>query len=193
MKGAAKMKEESTGAKIIKWVFVLVFIALGVVTLIDKVNAGSLLFFLAAILLMPTKANRDIWKQVNNPVLKTFILLFLVVYGFVGVANAHALKIKDEKLEKCEALIQEYKEQLEGKQQEHTEYAVSETDEVFSPADASPSGETCTYVVNIKTGKFHYDWCESVGQIKDKNKEEITATREEMLAQGYKPCGECCP
>ncbi len=49
------------------------------------------------------------------------------------------------------------------------------------------------YVLNTNTGKFHHPDCRSVSQMKDKNKQEIEATRDEVIAMGYEPCGNCHP
>lgn len=57
---------------------------------------------------------------------------------------------------------------------------------------ASQSSEK-TYVLNTNTKRFHYSDCSSVKQIKDKNKGSYTGTRDELIAQGYKSCGNCHP
>ena len=56
------------------------------------------------------------------------------------------------------------------------------------PATAEP-----IYVANVNTGKFHLPGCGSVGQMKEWNKREIAATRNEMIAWGYSPCANCNP
>lgn len=50
-----------------------------------------------------------------------------------------------------------------------------------------------TYVLNTNTKKFHVPGCSSIKDIKDKNKREVECTREELIAQGYDPCGRCHP
>ena len=50
-----------------------------------------------------------------------------------------------------------------------------------------------TYVVNTNTGKFHYPNCSSVGQMAEHNKNVVTASRNELISQGYSPCGRCHP
>lgn len=50
-----------------------------------------------------------------------------------------------------------------------------------------------TYILNTNTGKFHYPECDSVDRMSEKNKETVIATRDELLAQGYEPCGNCNP
>ena len=49
------------------------------------------------------------------------------------------------------------------------------------------------YVLNTNTHKFHYPDCRSVDQIKPENFQWADATREEIIASGYSPCGNCKP
>lgn len=49
------------------------------------------------------------------------------------------------------------------------------------------------YVLNTNTRKFHHPNCASVPDIKPKNREDVTALRDELIAQGYSPCGRCKP
>lgn len=50
-----------------------------------------------------------------------------------------------------------------------------------------------TYVLNKNTKKFHNPTCKSVKQIKESNKGSFTGTRDDVMAMGYKPCGNCHP
>ncbi len=50
-----------------------------------------------------------------------------------------------------------------------------------------------TYILNTGSMKFHYPDCESVNDISEKNKEEYTGSREDLIEMGYKPCGACKP
>lgn len=50
-----------------------------------------------------------------------------------------------------------------------------------------------TYILNTNSRKFHRPDCSSASQISDVNKEEYTGTREELIEQGYTPCGYCKP
>lgn len=49
------------------------------------------------------------------------------------------------------------------------------------------------YILNINTKKFHYPRCSSVGQMSEKNKKVTNLSREEVISQGYNPCGNCKP
>ena len=52
---------------------------------------------------------------------------------------------------------------------------------------------TTEYVLNTHTRKFHYPWCQSVTRMKDKNKAYSTKSRDQLIADGYSPCGNCNP
>lgn len=49
------------------------------------------------------------------------------------------------------------------------------------------------YILNTNTGKFHKPSCSSVDQMKESNKLPYTGLREDVIAQGYSPCGRCKP
>ena len=55
-------------------------------------------------------------------------------------------------------------------------------------ADASQG-----YVLNLNTKKFHRPDCRSVAEIAQSNRLDRNCTREELLALGYEPCGNCRP
>lgn len=54
------------------------------------------------------------------------------------------------------------------------------------------SGEI-TFVLNTNTMKFHSPDCASARSISDKNRKETDKSREELIAEGYEPCGSCKP
>lgn len=53
--------------------------------------------------------------------------------------------------------------------------------------------EKVTYIINTNSGRFHLPECQSVQDMKEKNRKEFFGTREELLDAGYKPCGRCNP
>ena len=63
-----------------------------------------------------------------------------------------------------------------------------------SPDDSgdTPVGEI-TFIINIKTKKFHKPTCTHAKNLSDENKEESTKTRDELIAENYSPCGTCKP
>lgn len=58
---------------------------------------------------------------------------------------------------------------------------------------ATKEPEIRTYILNTGSKKFHYPSCSSVKDIKENNKQEVECTRDELLDQGYEPCGRCHP
>ncbi|WP_243111820.1 DNA/RNA non-specific endonuclease [Butyrivibrio sp. CB08] len=50
-----------------------------------------------------------------------------------------------------------------------------------------------TYILNKNSKKFHYPDCESVSDMKEKNKVYSDKSRDEIIADGYKPCKRCNP
>lgn len=77
--------------------------------------------------------------------------------------------------------------------------AENETDESRNLNDSEindasdEASDLTTYILNTNTLKFHYPSCSSVNQMSEKNKQEYTGSRDDLLAQGYSPCGNCNP
>lgn len=76
-----------------------------------------------------------------------------------------------------------------------SEQATQPTESAVSSADTSTTEtvQTHEYVLNTNTMKFHYPDCHSVKQMSDKNRQDVKATRDELIARGYEPCGNCNP
>lgn len=53
--------------------------------------------------------------------------------------------------------------------------------------------KVCLYILNVNTGKFHRPSCGSVEKMSAKNKKEVSSTHDEMVVNGYSPCGICNP
>ena len=49
------------------------------------------------------------------------------------------------------------------------------------------------YILNTNTKKFHKPTCSNADTISDKNREEYHGSREDLIAEGYKPGGCCNP
>ncbi|MBP3879653.1 MAG: MBL fold metallo-hydrolase [Lachnospiraceae bacterium] len=60
-------------------------------------------------------------------------------------------------------------------------------------ADGSSETAENMYVLNNNSMKFHHPWCKSVEKISAKNYGESSLSRDELIAQGYSPCGNCNP
>lgn len=69
---------------------------------------------------------------------------------------------------------------------------VEENTDSSSQISESPQ-VTTSYILNTNTKKFHYPTCSSVGQMKESNKQSYSGSRDDLIAQGYSPCGRCHP
>lgn len=59
--------------------------------------------------------------------------------------------------------------------------------------EAAETAEIHNYVLNTNTQKFHKDTCYHADRIAEKNKALYTGTREDLILEGYDPCGTCKP
>lgn len=66
------------------------------------------------------------------------------------------------------------------------------TEKVTEKKTAAPSAQK-TYVLNKSTLKFHLPSCSSCSKIKAENKGSYTGSRDDLISQGYSPCGNCHP
>ena len=57
---------------------------------------------------------------------------------------------------------------------------------------ASPEEEG-TYVLNTSSKKFHLPDCSGVSSMSPANRQDYTGSRQDLLSQGYSPCGTCKP
>lgn len=65
---------------------------------------------------------------------------------------------------------------------------------VQADTDSTTSGSTVfTYVLNTKSEKFHDPGCSGASKISEENKETYTGQRDDLIAMGYEPCGQCQP
>lgn len=63
-----------------------------------------------------------------------------------------------------------------------------------APQQAAPTvDDGQDYVLNTSSKKFHYPSCSSVDKIKAKNRKDHHGSRDDLIAQGYDPCGNCHP
>lgn len=67
------------------------------------------------------------------------------------------------------------------------------TESGWAEENQAQEGKGMEYVLNNGANKFHDPDCESVDTIKPQNLGSFFGTREELLARGYSPCGNCKP
>lgn len=59
--------------------------------------------------------------------------------------------------------------------------------------ETAPAAGAVIYVLNTSSKKFHLPECSSASSISEGNREEFQGAREELIRQGYAPCGKCNP
>ena len=59
--------------------------------------------------------------------------------------------------------------------------------------ETSSGEQAVTYILNVNSKKFHLPTCSGANNMKAENREESTLSREELIDQGYTPCGTCKP
>ena len=69
-----------------------------------------------------------------------------------------------------------------------------DTDQSAQPSsDPMPTASSEAYILNTSSLKFHLPTCSGVASMKESNKQTYTGSREDLIAQGYAPCGQCKP
>ena len=53
--------------------------------------------------------------------------------------------------------------------------------------------EDTRYILNTSSGKFPLPSCSGAASMKEENRQAFSGSREELIAQGYSPCGQCKP
>lgn len=71
--------------------------------------------------------------------------------------------------------------------------STSKPDESKEPTQSENNGKETKYILNTNSKKFHYPSCSSADTISDANRKEFNGTRDELIKQGYSPCGRCDP
>lgn len=72
------------------------------------------------------------------------------------------------------------------------DYATGESEAIQADDTVDPS-EAVNYILNVNTKKFHLPSCSSAEKIQKENKENFTGDREQLVRNGYEPCGSCNP
>lgn len=67
-----------------------------------------------------------------------------------------------------------------------------ESDTDITSATAMENSEV-QYVLNTKSKKIHLPDCSSVSKIQEDNKEVTDKSKEDLIDEGYEPCGSCKP
>ncbi len=71
------------------------------------------------------------------------------------------------------------------------DYATGES-HLAEGGETASSGEQ-EYILNTRSKKFHLPDCPGAESMSEQNREEYTGSREDLIGQGYTPCGQCDP
>lgn len=67
------------------------------------------------------------------------------------------------------------------------------SDRTSSTSTTVDSTEVKTYIVNIKSKKFHNPDCEGAKKMNAANKKQYKGSRQSLISNGYSPCQKCNP
>lgn len=68
-----------------------------------------------------------------------------------------------------------------------------QTTETGDSDSETASDVDATYVINTSSMKFHKEDCSSISSMNQANKKVVASTRDELISEGYSPCGICKP
>lgn len=66
-------------------------------------------------------------------------------------------------------------------------------DSMEDTAGTTTPEDAAVYILNTNSKKFHSAVCGSVEKISESNRKEFSGSRDELISQGYEPCGTCKP
>ena len=72
------------------------------------------------------------------------------------------------------------------------DYRTGESRAAGAESSAEPAQDE-TYILNVRSKKFHRPNCASVDSMREENRETFHGSREALIEQGYAPCGSCNP
>lgn len=145
-------------------------------------------------------------RSVEDPRVQFCAFCYNVQPGFeINYAtgdNWRAKKSQDEKIqdEEVQRIIADpAAEEDSGSRQVEDAAEVSGEDDSAAAAEPAGDGHTSedgkeiTYIINKNTHVFHMPYCDSVNDMKEKNKLETTLDRDSLIGQGYRACQRCHP
>lgn len=72
------------------------------------------------------------------------------------------------------------------------DYRTGESRAAGAESSVEPAQDE-TYILNVRSKKFHRPDCASVDSMREENRETFHGSREALIEQGYAPCGSCNP
>ena len=154
----------------------------------------------------------DTWDDVSADVLKVghhgsadsttypFLRAVAPSYGVisVGTGNAYGHPTEDTLSRLRDADVTTFRTDLQGtitctSDGTTLTFSTEKNGTATTPDRNAEDGEETTYILNTRSMKFHLPTCASVDSMSEKNKAEFTGSREDLIEQGYTPCGNCNP
>ena len=83
--------------------------------------------------------------------------------------------------------------QAELEAQQAAEEAAAEESNQPAVVQQTQEPQASSYVVNTSTKKFHLPNCRDVDKISPENYWAYEGTKDDLINQGYSPCGHCHP
>jgi hypothetical protein len=122
-----------------------------------------------------------------------------VIYTVVDQAGNRAVETAIVEVQEDEDIIEMQEDDIGDVQEEFMDRTsvIDEMDEFESnekqTSETEDEAEAMSYVLNTNTMRFHYPSCSGAANIAEHNKETVHSSREELMKQGYAPCGICEP
>lgn len=160
-------------SKVLLWFLTSFFILLSISAL---PSISSVFGFLFVVLIIPIEKWQNPIKRFINTKIKRIVSAALVVAFFVFMPASVPEDINDK----------------------DTVTTINTTTTTAKPTTRKTTtvitqAQEITYILNIRSMKFHYSDCASAKRISDKNMDTHTGTRDELLDIRYTPCGNCNP
>ena len=140
----------------------------------------------------------------SYPFLRAVMPLYAVIS--VGEGNSYGHPTEETLSRLRDADVKIYRTDIQG-----DIYCTSDGKNIVFSVDGDENSDTLTdpekipsqpsepdknehdYVLNTGSKKFHYPSCSSVKNMSEENKAFYTGTRDDLISDGYKPCGVCNP
>lgn len=115
-----------------------------------------------------------------------FVVLILINISGCTVLNDYVHLLRDESTTVIAECITVTTDSVRDTQE--TVVRSENTGELFTE-----TRQGIDYILNTNSMKFHFSYCGSAGLISKKNKLYYFGSRDELIAKGYSPCGNCHP
>lgn len=126
-------------------------------------------------------------KNTNKLICRRSIILFTTLFLLLGCVGCGSPKVTVE-TDLPTINIPEATRQ-------RTEYTVPTVDNSWMNEGSSIFGstETARYILNTESKIFHKPDCHYIDNMSAENRSESTVSKQDLILDGYEPCGHCNP